>query len=189
MLAGCGYRVGEPENLECLNVSSLSIPYVDGDIDGQLTDELIKAFASSGIFTYRPHDGALELRVKIINQDNKTLGWRFNRNKTGKRNKDLISVEGRRHVSAEVTLIDALNDEVLLGPIVVQADLDFDCVEPDSLEDLSFIDKAGKRRTSINFSLGQLDSTEGAYDDSWTPLSRHLARRILDIVAHANYAD
>lgn len=185
LLAGCGYHIGEQR--ECLRESSLSIPYVEQDIDGQLTDELVKAFSASGVFTYRPSCGALELSVKIFEQDNKCLGWRYNRNAEGKRNKDLICTEGRRHIAAEVTLIDTLNDEILVGPTVVQADLDFDYYEPDSLQDLSFINAAGKRQTSIKFSLGQLDSTEGAYDAAWTPLSRLLAKKILDHILHASY--
>lgn len=186
LLASCGYRFGEQDSVQRLQESSISIPYAVNDVDGQLTDELIKAFSSAG-FNYRPFHGTLELKVNIINQDNKALGWRFNRNPEGKRNKDLIITEGRRHANAEVTLIDTLNDEVLLGPIIVQAEVDLDFYEPDNLQDVSFINSKGVRQTSISFSLGQLDSIEGAYDDAWTPLSRRLAKKILDLVLYAKY--
>ncbi len=184
---GCGYRVNEEFCGRGPETSSLCIPYVNNDMDGQLTDELIKAFSTSGRFIYQTCNAALELNVKIIAQDNKSLGWRYNRTSHGKRNKDLISTEGRRHVDAEVTLIDTMNDEVLLGPIVVGADLDFDYYEPDSIRDLSFIDSAGVKQTSVAFSLGQLDSTEGAYDAAWTPLSRLLSKKILDVILRASY--
>lgn len=187
LLMGCGYHLGEQAVVQRLQDSSLSIPYVNQDLDGQLTDELIKAFSSSGLFTYTPKQGALELNVRIVRQDNKCIGWRYNRNPQGQRNKDLIGTEGRRYVDAEVMLVDTLNDEILLGPVVVGASLDFDYYEPDSIRDLSFVDAAGVRQTSVMFSLGQLDSTEGAYDDVWVPLSRILAKNILDCVLHANY--
>ncbi len=187
LASACSYRIGDEAHEQIATGTTLTIPYVNDDSDGQFTDELIKAFAASGVFVYRPSDGALELSVKILSQDNKSLGWRYNRNPQGKRNKDLISVEGRRHVAAEVTLIDSLNDEVLLGPVVVEADLDFDCYEPDSIRDLSFVNSSGVRQTSIAFSLGQLDSIEGAYDSAWTPVSRLLAKKILDLILHASY--
>jgi hypothetical protein len=187
LLPSCGYHLGGEESVQRLQNTSLSIPYVQNDIDGQLTDELIKTFAASGIFTYQATNGSLELRVEIIRQDNACIGWKYNRNVNGKRNKDLICTEGRRLIDAEVTFVDTLNDEVLLGPIIVQADLDFDYYEPDSIRDLSFITSSGKRVTSVDFSLGQLDSTEGAYDASFLPLTRLLAKKILDLILHASY--
>ncbi len=188
LLSGCGYRLGSEEGVQRLQNSSLSIPYIENDVDGQLTDQLIKTVASSGIFTYATTQGALELRVKILCQDNSCIGWKYNRNRHGKRNKDLVCTEGRRWIEAEVTLLDTLNDDqLLLGPVVIRADLDFDYYEPDSIKDLSFEPVLGKRVTSVDFSLGQLDSTEGAYDASWLPLTRLLSKKILDLILHASY--
>jgi len=186
LFSGCGYRAYDQEETLLARGSTITIPYVENDIDGQLTDELVKTFSSAG-FRYRPYHGSLELKVKIVDQKNECLGWRYNHTKEGKRNDDLICTEGRRHVGAEVTLIDALNDEVIFGPVLVQDDFDFDYYSTDDIKDLSFKNSAGKRISIVRFSLGQLDSVEGAYDDAWTPLSRRLSKKILDLILHASY--
>lgn len=186
-VSGCGYHLGEQAIAERFHDTTISIPYVNQDPDGQLTDELIKTFSASGIFQYRPKHGGLELSVKIIEQNNKCIGWRYNRTPNGKRNKDLINTEGRRSVEAEVILTDTSCDQVILGPLIVGASMDFDFYEPDSIRDLSFTNSAGVAQTSVTFSLGQLDSTEAAYDDVWIPLSKILAKNILDCVLRATY--
>lgn len=185
LLSSCGYQLNEQRSIYA---TSLTIPYVENDFDGRVTDALIKAFSESGSFTYEPHDGILELKVKIINNDNRAIDWRYNRlPPEGRRNSDLINIEARRFIDVEVTLIDSLNDDVVLGPVVVQASYDFDFYAPDSIRDVSFINSAGVRQASEQFSLGQLDSVEGAFDDSWHPLSRIIAKKILDLILHASY--
>ncbi len=175
---GCGYRGGVP---------TISIPYVVGDTEGELTNELIRVFAASGDFTYLAHGGVLELKVAIIDHRTESLGWKYNRNPNGSLTDDLVSTEARRTMMIEVTLLEAGSGEIFFGPSLVETAVDYDYYEPDSIQDLSFITAAGIRQTSVHFSLGQLDSTEGAYDSSTTPISRKAAKKILDRIIHARY--
>jgi hypothetical protein len=51
------------------------------------------------------------------------------------------------------------------------------------LKELSFINPQGKREKVMTFSLGQLDSIEGAQDAAVTPIYEQLAQRIVAALA------
>jgi hypothetical protein len=177
-LTGC-YHMDGPGRNESL--TSISIPYVQGDASGQLTNELVKQISGSGAFCYEQNGGQLLLKVKVITDGSEKIGYRYDRHgPEGKREKRLMPVEGRRLINAEVSLIRASTEEILVGPIFVKADADYDYYDPDSIRDLTVVNKFGPPQAVINFSLGQLDSIEGAVDDVAVPLYRHLAQHILD---------
>lgn len=182
-LSSCGYHVVEDESPDF--VSTITVPYVVGDSAGQLTAELVGQLSSEG-FRCLPNDGNLVLKVVIIQNENERIGYRYEReHPSGKLTKHLLPVESRKNVTAEVTLINAATDEVLIGPSIVKADADFDYVLFDSIRDLSFISPGGHREKTIRFSLGQLDTVEGAQDDATLVVYRHLAAKIVDgIVNH-----
>lgn len=177
-LTSCGYHVAEDETPSF--ASTITVPYVLGDSAGQLTSELVSQLSAEG-FSCLPHDGTLLLKVIIIQNENDRIGFRYEReHPSGHLTKHLLPVEGRKMVSAEVTLVDTTTDEVVLGPSIVKADADFDYVLFDSIKDLSFINESGRREKTIRFSLGQLDTVEGAQDDATLVVFRHLAAKIVD---------
>lgn len=183
LLASCGYRFDGPRYSS--ERPTISIPYVEGDLGGQLTDELIRQIAASGFFEYRKEGGQLLLKVKVLSNNFQKIGYRFDRDDTtGHLRKNLFAAEERDTMAVEVTLMRAYSDEVLVGPATVQASAEYDYVDSSSLQDLSFINSFGKRVTVINFSLGQLDTVEGAEDDAATPLFKHLAQKIVDGIIH-----
>ncbi len=185
LLSSCGYRFEGPGLSE--EVTTLSIPYVSGDVDGIITDALVRAFAGSGAYRYLTTGGALELRIHVTGGGNERIGWKYQRSTTGELQHELIATEARRSMSADITLVEGSTGEIVYGPTTVHAYVDYDYYEPDSIQDLSFINTFGVRQTSVNFSRGQLDSSEGAYDSSLTPLSRQLAKKIVDRILHARY--
>ncbi len=165
---------------------SLTIPYVQGDTDGMLTDALTRQCAESGLFECVQNGGEYILCVRMIGDTNHRIGYRYDRNdQTGQIKKNLIPVEYRRSVLAEVTLIRSSTDEVIFGPEAIFADGEFDSVNPSVLDDLTFINPLGFREKVIQFSLGQLDSEEGGTDNVRIPLYRQLAQSIVDgIINH-----
>jgi len=185
LLSSCGYHFTGPSSTE--ETTSISIPYVKDDIEGQLTDELIRAFASSGNFSYRSEGGQLELRVVINRRRTTPIGWRYQREVDGLIVDELIPVEGRLQLAVDVELLDSVTEETLFGPVTITALADYDYYETDVIQDLSFIDSAGVRQTSIKFSLGQLDSSEGAFDAAYPYLSGRLAKKIVDRILRASY--
>jgi hypothetical protein len=185
LFSACGYHFQGSSSRE--GPSTISIPYVEGDVNGQFTDQLVRAFSTSGDFRYSYADGRLTLRANLVDRHAEPIGWRYEKKDDGKRVKELIAVEGRRFLAAEVQLIDSATEEVLYGPEIIIATADYDYYEPDVLQDLSFINSFGKREASVQFSLGQLDSSEAAYDDVFQPLAMKLAKKIVDRIVRSSY--
>lgn len=182
LFSGCGYHFeNQDERL------SLSIPYVRGDNEGQLTNELIRQFAYSGGYDYVKDGGNLLLKVVVIGDGTEKIGYRYDRNEfTGELQTNLLPTENRRTITAEVTLINSPTGEILIGPHLVEASSDYDYTDVNSIQDLAFTTPSGKLETVLNFSLGQVDSVEGAQDDAIEPIYRNLAKKI--ITAILNYS-
>lgn len=178
-LSGCNYAFEGEEN--SLQGKTVSVPYIDGDFEGKFTDELIRQIAASGQFRPVQNHGELLLKVKIISMDNHKIGYRHHRDDTtGRIHKRLMPVEDRKIMTAEISLIHEATGKTLVGPEIVSASGDFDYVDPDSIRELAFINSQGKPQNVLDFSLGQLDSIEGAQDDVYVPIFRSLSQKIID---------
>jgi hypothetical protein len=176
LATSCGYHYRDKEEK-----LALTVPFVKGDIDGKLTDAVIQALSSSGSFTYQGEGGGLLLNIILLSDTDERVGYRYDRNPTtGKRRKNIIGTENRETVNVEVTLTHAATQEVLFGPRLISASAEYDYVDSNSIKDLTFIQPDGKATTVIEFSLGQLDSIEGAHDDARTPIFRKLAQKLVD---------
>ncbi|MCI0381725.1 MAG: hypothetical protein L0207_01545 [Chlamydiae bacterium] len=184
LLTSCGYRLDTPLGFE--SKPSISVPFVNGDFEGKLTNAIVQALCESGSFRYQKHDGRLNLLVTVFGGGDERIGFRYDRNpKTGKRRHNLIGTENRRTILVEVKVIDTFSDKILLGPSNIAAEVDYDYVDGSSIVDLSFINLQGIRETVISFSLGQLDSKDGASIDALSPLYRIVAQKIVDgILVH-----
>lgn len=176
LLAGCGYR------MEGLDPISVSVPYVIGDLEGKLTDALAYALSKTANYRYVQSGGDWTLCAKVVNENNDRIGFRYDRDaKSGKLRDNVIAIENRKEITVEVTVLSNRTGETILGPQKIKATADYDYDDPNSLVDLSFIDPDTNRRvTSIDFSLGQLDSVGAAGEDATSPIYRKLAQRIVD---------
>lgn len=178
-LTGCGYHFEDPDQLGA-HFQTISVPYIEGDLDGMLTDALIKAVALSNQFAYAK-GGELILEGEITSDQTSHIGWQYDRSPTtSERQNRLVPNEGRREIALSFSLISARTGKTLYGPIVVKASSDFDFVDSDSLLDTSFVTPTGGRQSTLFFSLGQLDSVEGAKAAVLTPLYQKLAYKIVE---------
>ncbi len=188
LLFGCGYHFEGSE--EHGGMVSISIPYIKGDGEGLLNSELAKALSSSGMFDCVQNGGQLILQATIIADGDERVGFRFDRNPTtGKLRDNIVGTENRRSMSIQITLIDAYTQETVLGPQVISASSVYDYVDSNSIRDLTFISTQGKPEKILDFSLGQLDSFEGAHDDSTIVIYRQLAQKIVDGLVLRNAMD
>ena len=177
LLSGCGYRFSDKQERQ----NTISVPFIKGDADGMLTSEIIQALSASGYFEFRKNNGNLELQVAILSDSDDRIGYRYDRNPTtGKLRKNIVGTENRETINIEAKLIDVYTQEVILGPEVISASADYDYVDSNSIRDLTFVNSDGHPTTIINFSLGQLDSIEGAHDDAQMPIFHKLAQKIVD---------
>lgn len=176
LLSSCGYR------WDNATLYSLSIPFVSGDEDGTLTAELIRAFSSSTQANVVSSKGRYRLEVSIAAQPNEIIGFRIDAQvNNGKQQKNMVADEGRRTLVAQVCLYDS--EKKILGPCRVAADADYDYVDGDSFQDLTFVDSQGQTQTILAYSLGQLESSEAAREAASKPLYRKLSRKIVDLIS------
>ncbi len=159
---------------------SISIPYIQGDNRAILNNELVRQLSESGQFYCVQNGGDFVLQVVLAADTEERIGYRYDRDNTsGKLEKNLIGVESRRGLVAEVTLLNAHTEEKVFGPCIVKASADFDYFDPGSPRDLSFVNQKGVPESVLQFSLGQLDSVEGAHDDASVPAYRLLSQKIV----------
>lgn len=176
LLAACGYRV------DGLDPITVCVPYVLGDHEGELTDALAFALARTANYRYVEDGGEWTLNAKIVGDRNDRIGYRYDRDpKSGKLRDNVIGIENRKNITVEVKVVKNSTGELVLGPQKIKASVDYDYDDPNSLIDLSFVNpESSSRVTSIDFSLGQLDSVAAAGEDAIYPIYRLLAQRIVD---------
>lgn len=170
-LTSCSYQIGTGELSN--RYTTISIPYIEGDQEGELTAELIRQLSISGAFEYRPIGGALIVKVKVIELSDENIGFRYDREKKGNLKKAIIPTETRLTALAEVTVIEAGTNQVIRGPIQLSASVEFDH------------DYYRVRDAENIFSLGQLSDVYAAHDAVMYPLNRSLAEKITSYVLHS----
>jgi len=180
-VAACGYQWA-PECSEATRPSFM-VPFAVGDEDGTLTAELISTLASSGIGTV-VHKGAdYRLQVEILNHNNETIGFRRDPQKVNNKvKKNLLAIEGRKILEIEATIYRSESEEIVFGPYHLTAQADYDYVDGDSLQDLTFVSN-GQLVSVLPFSLGQLEPIESAQEAAVKPIYRRLAKKIVDVIS------
>lgn len=182
LLTGCGYR-WQPEFPDVTR-PTVTVPYVVGDEEGLLTAEIIGALSSSGIVDVLHYGGDYRLQISILNGANETVGYRRDPQKVdGKVRKNLLASEGRRVMTIEAILYKGGTDEIASGPYKISANADYDYVDGDSVQDLTFLGPTGALITVLPFSLGQLESNESAQEAAAKPLYSRLAQKIVDAIS------
>lgn len=168
LFSGCGYRCGNGGALS--SYCTITIPYVEGDWNGALTSAIVKEISRSGALAYREEGGALLLHVRILDYYDDHIDFRYDRHKDGKLKKVVIPDETRATIIAEVTVIEAISYQILLGPVRISAEVEYD-------------HDYYSTRDEINVtSLGQLTDIDAAQDASERPLNQRLAKKIVDYV-------
>lgn len=171
IFSSCGYRFGEEGIIA--RYHSMTIPYAGGDNEGLFTAALIRKFSESGTLFISNCNGELVLDVCLSEPEDENIGFIYARNKNEKLTKKVVSHEGRLTVIATVTLRDARQGVILLGPCPISTFIDFD-FEPDlsTFED-------------HEFALGQLEMHPLAIDAAIGSLYERLAQKIVDTIIHS----
>ncbi len=159
---------------------SIAVPYVQGDFEGKLTDSLVQEITSSGLFKYANWTSTYRLDISIDSDHNEKIGYQYDRDLcTGTLQQNLLSSEGRRTITAKVLLFHQGSEKPILGPYKVTAYSEYDYINPNSINELSFCDPQCMRQVTLDFTLGQLDSRDSAQDNALVPLYHDLAHNIV----------
>ncbi len=181
ILSGCGYR-WQSEDASFAR-PTVTVPYVVGDEEGRLTASIIEALSTSRTMVVKPHGGDLRLEVTVVGHSSQQIGYRRDpQDVYNTLRKNLLASEGRRTLTTTITLYKGASTEVVTGPYQVSVYADYDYVDGDSLQDLTFINAQGQQQTVLPFSLGQLEPKEAAYDAAATPLYFKIAHKIADML-------
>lgn len=168
MVSSCGYRFSQGELAS--KYDTISVPYVEGDLDGRLTAQIVKQLSVTGALKYTRVAGDLILSAKILDLGDENIGFRYYRDKDGKLTRETIPVETRLSITVEIAIIDAATGQAIRGPVILSAQTDFDHAYYST-------------RNAVNvFSLGQLTDFDEAYDAAKRPLNQELAKKIVDYV-------
>lgn len=180
LLSSCGYR-WQPDFPDHLR-PTVYVPFIQGDEDGVLTKEIISALSRSGVADVKSSGGMYNLKVAILGNEVSKIGFRVDPQKVfGKVRKSLLTSEERRTLSLEVSLYQG--GDVAFGPFKISADADYDFVDGDSIQDLTFVGESGQVLTVLPFSLGQLEPKESAALAATEPLYRRLAQKVVDAIS------
>jgi len=182
LLTGCGYR-WQPDYPQACR-PSITIPFISGDEDGSFTSEMARAIAVSGIADVHFKDGDYRLEIKILKTVRETIGFRKDKQKVdGQIKKNMVACEARKIISIEATLFQGNSEEIAYGPYLLTGDVDFDYVDGDSYQDLTFVNPHGIAQAVLPFSLGQLESYESAQEAAVRPLYSSLAQKVVDVIS------
>lgn len=182
LLASCGYRW----NLETPfdHRPSIAISPISGDEEGALIHEIARALSAAGLAAIVQGSADYRLEITLSEANTETIGYRFNRQKVSDRvDQNLVATEGRRSLTIEATLYEGSSEKIAYGPYRVSAFADYDFLDGDSIQDLTFIGPQGNQVTVLPFSLGQLEPNEAAQEAATYPLYVRLSRKLVDALA------
>jgi hypothetical protein len=176
LFLGCRYQFESGSDDKVV----ICVPYIRGDIQGQLNQMLIREISTCNGFKYSCNAPIL-LHITILEDKDEPIGYRYDRNTSSQTlRKNIVQIENRRLITAEIQLINQESNCVILGPFKVKANADFDYINSDVLADAVVVLPNQKTQRMIDFSLGQLDSVEGAHNDSAQVVYEILARKIVE---------
>lgn len=156
----------------------VDVPLIVGDYSGGLQAAIIEEMGMQGPFFYG-RGGEFQLLVNLQTVEKEQIGYKYDQEPlTGKRINRLVPNEGRREVVAKVQLCNKKTDEVIWGPLYFTGKSDYDFVNPNSLESVMFDPIDQSETTVLAYSLGQLDSEEGAAATALQIAYQNLAKQI-----------
>lgn len=170
-LTACGYHFAP--NLDSSEKETISVPYVEGDLTGELTAALVRQVSTSGIYGYSPSGGNYILAVKILDFRDQNIGFRYDQNEDNERLNTLIPSETRLGVLVEILLINGATGEICIGPARISANAEFDH---------NYYSSRDEQNVK---SLGQLTDIDDARDAAKQPLYQSLAQKIVDYIRFA----
>lgn len=183
--ACCGYQCTSCP-VQSTAAMRIAVPLIRGDDSGDLRNALARAVASvPGIVYSSSPDAPYHLQVKIISDANEKIGYVWDEEPlTGAWIKRLYPNEGRRKVKISVALREMKTKKALIEPFELNGWADYDFVNPTALKMIEFTDEAGDQQSVLQYSLGQLDSEEGARSEAYSPIARTLADEVALALTH-----
>ncbi len=182
LLTSCGYRWHY--DYPTAHRPTLMVPFIQGDEETLLTSEIISSLDASGVVDIVPRSGDYRLEISLKDVANSQIGYRYDPQKiNGEIKKNLLASEGRKTLTIEAKIYQGNTQDLAFGPFLLKADADYDYVDGDSYQDLTFVSSSGAVIEILPFSLGQLESIESAQEAVQRALYRNIAEKIVDVIS------
>jgi len=183
LCTSCNYKVAQLEHNGDRALET-SIPVIKKDAKGILRNQIAREMAYTNRFNYKDRNAKYKLLVTITEDSTSKIAFMWDRNP--QTNADLevfYPTEGQREVVAKVELVDAKSGEKVIEPFFLKAESIYDFVNPTVPGTLEFNDPYVGDLSVLQYSLGQLDSEEGAQAESYRPAYEDLAKKIVSRLA------
>jgi hypothetical protein len=181
-LTSCGYKTAGL-HLGNDSVVEISIPVIKQDPNGTLRNALAREISFNRSLRYKTSGAKYELKVNIEEDTDSIISYMWDREpETNQRLGVFYNSEGKKEVIAKTELINTKTKEVVVGPYYLNASVIYDFVNPTVAATLSFQEPDGTEVSALQYSLGQLDSEEGAQEEASNPAYRLVAEKIISVL-------
>ena len=178
-LSSCRYK-SATLNINGDSVITTAIPVIKDDPEGYLRNYLAREMATTGSIYYKDTGAKYKLVVSVVTDRNSKISFLWDRDPVTNENlRVFYPAEGMREVVAKVELINIKTEDAVIEPFFISASADYDFVNPTVLDTVEFRDALGGDESILQYSLGQLDSEEGAKTESYNPVYHRLAKKIV----------
>ena len=179
-MISCSYKSVNSKPLRHRGDLSTSIAVIKKDPDGYLRNYLAREIGFSNLFSYKDVNAKYKLYITITEDNTSRICFMWDRNPVTNENLGVYyPTEGMRAVIAKVELKDSLSDKSVIEPFYLKANGIYDFVNPTVPDTVQFETAFGGDESVLQYSLGQLDSEEGAKSASYEPIYQDLAQKIV----------
>lgn len=168
-LTACGYHLGDQAIVN--HYRTISVPFVQGDRDGRLTEAIVREIGRTGRLRYVSSGGQLCLKGEITGCHQENIGFEYDENLEGKRTDRIVPTEARLVYCVRFSVTS--RQGTVIGPVEVTEEIAYDFDPIDNDDELAV------------FSVGQFVIYDQAQEIALTPLYDRLARKV---VAYLNAA-
>lgn len=171
-------------------VCTIDIPLIKKDDHGLLRDALVTEIAKSPFMAYSADTGEYELRLEVVKDKTENVSFFYETDaKTGKATDKLVADEQMRTLVVKAALFSKRLNADVVAPFIVSARVDYNFANPSSLSNVQFTNLQGAQESLLQFSLGQLDSEEGAQSASYAPAYRRISEQVMAVLSHQLYRE
>lgn len=156
-LTACGYRSYNTPFTD--SAQTISVNFVEGDINGRLTESLIEELVRKIPLEYVNKDPDFLLNAKVEKYFEKNVSYTFN-----KEQEKSFGNEKRAILEVSFELLNTLTGKKVVGPVQVQAEVDFDYDQDPSV--------------SVRH-MGVVGLVDMSQDSSKDPLFRKVSEKIV----------
>jgi hypothetical protein len=152
------------------------------DSRGELTEQIIQAISKDSCWKWDPKNPRFIVSCNILELSHEPLGYRYDRfEPTAQVINRLIPIEARKKLKVEISIEDLQSNQTS-GPFYLEGFADYDFVNFDTYKDLAFTDLQGQTQSSLSYSLGQLDASQGAEEAAILRCCEEIGSKISDLL-------